>query len=164
LSIILRDILLFTFDIINTVEGLLTMDPLSGAASVIAVIQLTGVILQICGKYLNNVKSAKQDIQRFQEKVAALSQVLHSLDELIRGSDGNKLTATQDLLDNIAKCSSALTNLKERINPETTQKQMRKWGLRALKWPLARSEVDFAIMELESYKTTFALSLQVDQT
>ncbi|KAJ6142464.1 hypothetical protein N7471_001917 [Penicillium samsonianum] len=140
------------------------MDPLSGAASVIAVIQLTGVILQICEKYLNNVKSAKQDIQRFQEKVAALSQVLHSLDELIRGSDGNKLTATQDLVDNIAKCSSALTNLKERINPETTQKQMRKWGLRALKWPLARSEADFAIMELESYKTTFALSLQVDQT
>ncbi|CAG8089958.1 unnamed protein product [Penicillium nalgiovense] len=140
------------------------MDPLSGAASVIAVIQLTGVILQICGKYLNNVKSAKHDIQRFQEKVAALSQVLHSLDELIRGSDGNKLTATQDLVGNIAKCSSALTNLKERINPETTQKQMRKWGLRALKWPLARSEVDFAIMELESYKTSFALSLQVDQT
>ncbi|CAI7644813.1 unnamed protein product [Penicillium crustosum] len=140
------------------------MDPLSGAASVIAVIQLTGAILQICGRYLNNVKSARQDIQRFQEKVAALSQVLHSLDELILGSDGNKLTATQDLVDNIAKCSSALTNLKERINPETTQKQMRKWGLRALKWPLARSEVDFAIMELESYKTTFALSLQVDQT
>jgi hypothetical protein len=122
LSIILRDILLFTFDIINTVEGLLPMDPLSGAASVIAVIQLTGVILQICGKYLNSVKSAKQDIQCFQEKVAALSQVLHSLDELIRESDGNKLTATQDLVDNIAKCSLALTYLKERINPETTQK------------------------------------------
>ncbi|KAJ5848575.1 hypothetical protein N7455_012532 [Penicillium solitum] len=140
------------------------MDPLSGAASVIAVIQLTGGILQICGKYLNNVKNAKKDIQLFQEKVAALSQVLHSLDELIRGSDSNKLTTTQDLIDNITKCSSVLTNLKEKINPETTQRRMRKWGLRALKWPLARSEVDFAIMELESYKTTFALSLQVDQT
>ncbi|CAG8184312.1 unnamed protein product [Penicillium nalgiovense] len=140
------------------------MDPLSGVASVIAVIQLTGGIVQICGKYLNNVKNATQDILRFQEKIAALAKVLQSLDELIRGSDGNKLTATQDLVDNIAKCSSALTILKEKINPETTQKRMRKWGLRALKWPLARSEVDFAIMELESYKTTFALSLQVDQT
>ncbi|OQD92797.1 hypothetical protein PENVUL_c210G09392 [Penicillium vulpinum] len=140
------------------------MDPLSGAASVIAVIQLTGGIVQICGKYLNNVKNATQDIQRFQEKIAALAQVLQSLDELIRGSDGNELTATQDLVDNIAKCSSALTNLKEKINPETTQRRMRKWGLRALKWPLARSEVDSAIMELEWYKTTFALSLQVDQT
>lgn len=140
------------------------MDPLSGPASVFAVIQLTGGILQICGKYLNNVKNAKQDIQRFQEKVVVLSQVLHSLDELIRGSNGNTLTATQDLVDNIAKCSSALTNLKEKINPETTQRPMRKWGLRALKWPLARSEVDFAIMELESYKTTFDLLLQVIQT
>lgn len=102
------------------------MDPLSGAASVIAVIQLTGGIVQICGKYLNNVKNATQDIQRFQEKIAALAQVLQSLDELIRGSDGNKLTATQDLVDNIAKCSSALTNLKEKINPETTQRRMRK--------------------------------------
>jgi hypothetical protein len=140
------------------------MDPLSGAASVIAVIQLTGGIVQICGKYLNKVKNATQDIQRFQEKIAALAQVLQSLGELIRGSDGNKLTATQDLVDNIAKCSTALTNLKEKIDPETTQRRMRKWGLRALKWPLARSEVDLAIMELEWYKTTFALSLQVDQT
>ncbi|CAG8140451.1 unnamed protein product [Penicillium nalgiovense] len=140
------------------------MDPLSGAASVIAVIQLTGSIVQICGKYLNNVKNATQDILRFQEKITALALVFRSLDELIRGSDGNKLTATQDLVDNIVKCSSALTNLKDKINPETTQRRMRKWGLQALKWPLARSEVDFAIMELEWYKTTFALSLQVDQT
>ncbi|KAJ9481305.1 hypothetical protein VN97_g12182 [Penicillium thymicola] len=89
------------------------MDPLSSAASVIAVIQLTGGIVKICRKYLNNVKNAKQDIQGFQEKIADLAKVLRSLDELIRGSDGNKLTVTQDLVDNIAKCSSALTNLEE---------------------------------------------------
>lgn len=140
------------------------MDPLSGAASVIAVIQLTGSIVQICRKYLNNVKNATQDIKRFQEKIAALTHVLQSLEELVRGSDGNKLAATQDLVDNIAKCSLALTNLKEKIDPETTQRRMRKWGLRALKWLLAQSEVDFAIIELDWYKTTFALSLQIDQT
>lgn len=145
-------------------EDLLIMDPLSGAASVIAVVQLTGSILQICGNYLNNVKNAKQDIQRFQLKIAALAQVLQSLDELIRGSNGNRLIATQELVDSIAKCSSALTNLKEKIDPETTQRGMRKWGLLAFKWPLARPEIDDAIMEIEWYKTTFALSLQVDQT
>jgi hypothetical protein len=146
------------------VEGFFIMDALSGAASVIAVIQLAGSIVQLCGKYLNNVKNATQDIRRFQEKIAALAQVLRSLDELTRGSNGNRLTATQDLVDNIAKCSSALTNLKEKIDPETTQRGMRKWGFRAFKWPLARSEVDHAITELEWYKTIFALSLQVDQT
>jgi hypothetical protein len=146
------------------VEGLLIMDPLSGATSVIAVIQLTGGIMLICGKYLNNVKNATHDIQRFQEKITALTEVLQSLDELIRGSDGNNLTATKDLVHNITNCSSALANLKEKINPETTQKRMTKWGLRALKWPLARSEVETAIKELECYKSTFTLFLQVNQT
>jgi hypothetical protein len=138
------------------------MDPLSGAASVIAVVQLAGGIVKICGKYLSEVKDATQDIQRLKEKITALAHVLQSLKELIGGSDGNKLTATQDLVDDIDNCFSALTNLK--IDPETTQKRMRKWGLRALKWPMVRSEVDSVIMELEGYKTTFALALQVDQT
>ncbi|KAJ5098832.1 hypothetical protein N7532_005833 [Penicillium argentinense] len=140
------------------------MDPLSGAASVIAVVQLTGTIVQICGKYLSSVKNAKQDIQRFQEKTIALAQVLQSLNGLLCGSSGTKLTATQDLIDNITTCSSTLTKLKERIDPETTQRRMRKWGLRAFKWPLKRSEVDGFIGEIEWYKTTFSLSLQVDQT
>lgn len=141
------------------------MDPLSGAASVIAVIQVTGSIVQICRKYLNNVNNATRDIQRLQEKIVVLAQVLQSLNELIHRSNGNRLTTTmQNLIDNIAKCSSTLTNLKEKIDPKTTQRGMRKWGLRAFKWPLGRSEVDDAIMELEWYKTTFALALQVDQT
>lgn len=126
------------------------MDPLSGAASVIAVIQVPGSIVQICRKYLNNVNNATQDIQRFQEKIVFLVQVLQSLDELIHRSNGNRLTTTtQNLIDNIAKCSSALIKLKEKIDPKTTQRGMRKWGLRAFKWPLARSEVDDAIMELK---------------
>lgn len=61
------------------------MDPLSGAASVIAVIQLAGSIFHICGRYLNNVKNATREIQRFQEQIAALTKVLQSLYELIQG-------------------------------------------------------------------------------
>jgi fatty acid-binding protein DegV len=77
------------------------MDPLSGAARVIAVVQIAGTILQICGKYLNNVKNATQDIQRFQERIAALTLVLESLDKLTRGSNCGRLTATQGLVGNI---------------------------------------------------------------
>ncbi|KAF5855116.1 hypothetical protein ETB97_010035 [Aspergillus alliaceus] len=140
------------------------MDPLSGAASVIAVVQLTDRIVQICGKYLNSVRNAKEDIQQFQLEIVALTQVLRSLNELLRGPDGAKLLVTQDLANNIAKCSSALTKLKERIEPETTQRQMRKWGLRALKWPLTRSELEKSADEIQRYTTMFSLALQVDQT
>ncbi|KAJ5382563.1 hypothetical protein N7517_000474 [Penicillium concentricum] len=139
------------------------MDGLSGAASVIAVVQLTESIVKVCGKYLKNVKNATQDIQRIQEKTATLARVLQSLDDLTGQSNGNKLTTTHDLVYNIAKCSSTLANLKEKIDLKPGQKAISKLGLRAFKWPLTRSEVDDAIMELESYKTTFSLSLQVDQ-
>lgn len=139
------------------------MEPLSSTASVIAVVQLTGIITQICGKYLKNVENAKRDIQHFQEKIIALAQVLQSLNELLRGSNGIELTATKSLVDNIATCHSALTKLKEKIDPETTQGHMRKWGLRAFKWPLTQLELNNALNEIEGYKTTFSFSLQVDQ-
>lgn len=139
------------------------MEPLSSTASVIAVVQLTGLITQICGKYLKNVENAKRDIQHFQEKIIALAQVLQSLNELLRGSNGIELTATKSLVDNIATCHSALTKLKEKIDPETTQGHMRKWGLRAFKWPLTQLELNNALNEIEGYKTTFSFSLQVDQ-
>lgn len=41
---------------------------------------------------------------------------------------------------------------------------MSKLGLRALKWPLKRAEVDKVIKDLERYQLSFTLSLQVDQT
>lgn len=140
------------------------MDPLSGAASVITVIQLATAITQICGTYLNKVKDVKRDIHCFQEEVIALAHVLQSLDELLNGPNSTKITATQDLVNNITTCSSALAKLKEKIEPETTQRHMRKWGLRAFKWPLKWLEVDDAISEIEQYKTMFSLSLLVDQT
>jgi len=121
-------------------------------------------IVKICVKYLNNIKNARQEIQLFQEKIIDLAQALQSLDDLIRGCNGNPLTTTQDLAKNIVKCSSALKRLKEKIDPEMTQKGMKKWGLRAFKWPLTRSEVDDAMGELDEYKATFTFSLVVDRT
>ncbi|KAJ9267667.1 hypothetical protein DTO195F2_1 [Paecilomyces variotii] len=139
------------------------MEPLSSAASVIAVLQLTGAIAQICGSYIRKVEEARQDILRLQEEVDALSQVLKSLNKILHSTDSTKLVAPQDLIENIARCSSTLTVLREKIDPENTQRRMRKWGLRAFKWPLNR-EVFKAISEIERYKTLFGLSLLVDQT
>lgn len=139
------------------------MDPVSDVASVIAVVQLTGAIVKICAKYLSNVKNAREDIERFQARITALSSVLRSLADMMQNSHSNKLAATQELTSNIAKCSVTLTKLKRNIDPESTQKPMRKWGLRSFKWPLSRSQVDDAVKEIEAYETTFTLCLQVDQ-
>lgn len=141
----------------------LSMEPLSGAASIIAVIQLTGAIAQICTSYIGKVKEARQDIIHLHEEVDALSLVLKSFNQLLHDPSSTNLIASQDLVDNITKCSLALTMLKKKIDPEITQRRMRKWGLRAFRWPLKREEVVKAIGEIERYKTLFQLSLLVDQ-
>jgi phage-related minor tail protein len=139
------------------------MEPLSGAASVIAVIQLTGKIVEICGGYINKAKNARQDILQLQQEIWGLTEVLKMLDNLLRGPDGLRLTTSQKLFDDVEKCSSTLTELKEKIDPDTTQGPMRRLGLRALKWPLKRGEVVEAINDIEGYQSLFSLALQVDQ-
>jgi hypothetical protein len=69
------------------------MDPLSCAASIIAVIQLTGSIVGTCGGYINKVKNAQKDIVNLQQEISGLGEVLKMLNKLLRGPDGKKLTA-----------------------------------------------------------------------
>jgi hypothetical protein len=139
------------------------MDGLSGVASVIAVIQLTGSIVEICGGYISKVKNAKQDILHLQEEIRALTGVLVALNELLQGPGGTELTTSRSLFDNVSKCSATLTNIKEKIDPGTTQNSLRR-VFRALKWPLQQSESITAISDIERYKSLFSLALQLDQT
>ncbi|KAK2733737.1 hypothetical protein FQN57_001964 [Myotisia sp. PD_48] len=139
------------------------MDPLSNAASVLTIIQVAGILVKYCGAYLAKVKSAKQDILNLQQKLQGLLEILESLDKLLTQRSGAKLSTTKKIYDNVTKCLSALTNLRNKIDPETTQKPMRRLGLRSLKWPLQRTEVDEAILDIEKYKSSFSLALQIDQ-
>ncbi|KAF4230403.1 hypothetical protein CNMCM6457_005979 [Aspergillus fumigatiaffinis] len=140
------------------------MEPLSGAASVIAVIQLTGTIIQICGAYISKVKDAKDDIIRLQQNIRALAVVLEALDNLLREPKGSEMSTLLRISRDIVDCSSSLTTIKKKIDPERTQKQIRRWGLRAIKWPLKRTDVDKAVSDIERYKALFSLALQIDQT
>lgn len=139
------------------------MDPLSCAASVIAVIQLAGSLASICGGYIKKVKNAQKDILDLHEEISSLQKVLESLNKLLRGPGGEKLTSLQQIFDDTIKCSSILKTLGDRINPETTQSSTRRLGLRSLKWPLQRTEVDETIDQIKRYKSLFAFALQVDQ-
>ncbi|KAK9574875.1 hypothetical protein V6Z77_001663, partial [Aspergillus fumigatus] len=67
------------------------------------------------------------------------------------------------LFDDLERCISTLANLKKVIEPRTTQKPMKIFGLRALKWPLKRAEVDASINDIRRYRSLFSLALQVDE-
>lgn len=139
------------------------MDGLSSAASVIAVIQLTGSLVKLCGGYIQEVKDARDGILTLQRAIAGFQGTLEDLQKFLQSNDGKALPTSSRLVSNITDCLSDLRALEARLDPGMGKKLMRKVGLRALKWPLKRTEVEGVTQNLERYKSSFLLSLGVDQ-
>lgn len=140
------------------------MDGLSSAASVIAGIQLAGSIAKLCARYIQEVKDAPDDIITLQRTISGLEGVFQRLNSLLEDSRGAKLPTSSSVVNNLSDCLSHLEALKQKIDLGRGKRAMRRLGIRALQWPLKRTEVERIIHDLEIYKPTFTLSLQVDQT
>lgn len=140
------------------------MEGLSSAASVIAVIQLTGSLVKICGGYIQEVKDARDEIFNLQRAIAGLQGTLEDLQKLLQSNDGKALPTSSRLGRNIADCLCDLRALEAKLDLGKGKKIWRKLGLRALTWPLKRTEVEGITQNLERYKSSLLFSLQVDQT
>ncbi|KAL3429913.1 WD40 repeat-like protein [Aspergillus tetrazonus] len=140
------------------------MDGLSLAASVIAVIQLTGSLVKLCGGYIQGVQNAREEILSLQRAFTGLQGALQDLQHNLQENKSKSLSTSSRLHSDITACLSDLQALETRLNPGKGKTLMRKIGFRALKWPLKRREVEALTQNLERYKSSFLLSLQVDQT
>jgi hypothetical protein len=140
------------------------MDGLSGAASVIAVIDISAKITSICYQYSVAVKEAKDDIERVQRKVSDITHILEKLRQLLDSQDKTRLSSTHGLLDSLRQCLQDLEDVKAKLEPGKSRKTMSRFGFRALKWPFTSKQVDKIVLTLEGYQQTFMLALQVDQT
>lgn len=140
------------------------MDGLSGAASVIAVIDLSAKIISLCLQYSAAVKNAKKDIERLQRTVGDIKDVFGQVQQVLDGRDKTLLSATHNLSDSLKECLLQLEELKTRLEPGKTRKSMSRFGVRALQWPFTSEEVEMLVVRLERYEQTYTLALQVDQT
>jgi hypothetical protein len=75
-----------------------------------------------------------------------------------------KLPISSHLVSGIADCLADLRELEVKINTSRGTKMMRRLGLRALSWPMKRAEMGRVLENLERYKSSFTLALQIDQT
>ncbi|RJE26741.1 NACHT domain protein, partial [Aspergillus sclerotialis] len=140
------------------------MDAVSSAASVIAIIQLTGSLVKLCGSYIREVKHARDEILTLQRAITGLQRTLKDLQKNLQSDNGKSLPTSSRLAKDIPNCLSDLQELEVKLDPGMGKNLMRKVGLRALKWPLKRTEVEGVVKNLETHKSSFLLSLQVDQT
>lgn len=137
------------------------MDGLTGAASLIAVIEISAKITSLCFQYSVAVKYANRDIDRLQRKVSDLKNILEGAKRLL---DGQLLSTAQTLVDSLKDCFLRLEELQTQLDPGKTRKAMSRLGVRAIKWPFTSKEIEKIVNGLERYEQTFILALQVDQT
>lgn len=141
------------------------MDGLSAAASVIAVIQISAQLFDLCRTYYLNVKDARKDIQRLRNEINSLQDVLVNVVDLANAPESASLK-TLDLINKqdgpLNQCQLELTALLAKLDPgESTSKV--KLALRSLKWPLHSKEIDQALLAIGRYKNSFVLALTTDQ-
>lgn len=140
------------------------MEAIGIAASVLAIVELTAKIAAVCMEYSHAVKHAKVDINRLKDEVGSIAELLQTVEVLLQGPDKTQLSASQKLGDALQDCLLRLTELSEKLEPRKTRKVMSSFGIRALKWPFETKQVGRFISDLERYKQTISLALQVDQT
>ena len=140
------------------------MDGLSCAANVFAAVELTASVVKICARFITEVKNARDDIITLQRSVADLGGILRQLKEFLESSDRSRSFVSASLIESLNDCLLDLGTLNRRIDPKNHKGIMRKFGIRAMKWPLQRPEVEKMVTNLERYKSSFILSIQVDQT
>jgi NACHT domain len=132
-------------------------------ASVITVIDLSAKVASRCSEYYANVKNARDDIERLQREAQGLKAALERVQSLCDGPNGVKLQESQSLREGVKDCKKQLAQLETKLEPRTRNKLMSRYGMRALRWPLKRNEVDRIMKKLGSCKENISFSLQVDQ-
>lgn len=141
------------------------MDGLSAAASVVAVIQISGHVFDLCRTYYSEVKEARKDIQRLRDEVTSLQDVLTNVADLADAPSPAHLSIL-NLLNQVdgpvQQCQAQLTELAAKLEPGQGKNKMKQFGLRALKWPFSSKEVEKTVVTIGRHKATFGLALAAD--
>jgi len=139
------------------------MDPVSGAASVIAVVQVAGKVWSLCWKYYSDAKDAKPDIDRLMSYVLALQDLFQRVQALAEGPDAAKLVASKEIVERTAlELEREFKTLQKILEPGKRQGILKSFG-RRLKWPLQKEDVEKTIQLLERHKTTLITAMNCDQ-
>ena len=93
-----------------------TMDGISAAASIIAVIGLAAKIAPICLEYGRNIKNAKTDIVRLQVELRNLDSILEEAKNLCKGASKSSFGVSHQAVQNcLDDCSEDLSRLLDKL-------------------------------------------------
>ncbi|KAF8457004.1 quinon protein alcohol dehydrogenase-like superfamily [Terfezia claveryi] len=139
------------------------MDPLSGAASVIAVVQVAGQVWSLCWKYYSDAKHAKSDIDRLMKNVDELQRLFECVQALPKNPRTAKLVASKKLIERtVLELEQELKELQKILESGKRQGILKSLRRRLI-WPLQKEDVDKVFQLLERHKTTLITAMNCDQ-
>ncbi|KAK1589765.1 uncharacterized protein LY79DRAFT_517222 [Colletotrichum navitas] len=134
------------------------------AVNIAAIVQLSTKIAKVCLQYSKEVKNAREEIARVEEATLNLKAVAESALKLLEGPHGATLKTSQTLLSAARAAASRLKALDAELRPSDTRKAMRRFGVRAFKWPFQSKDVEKIVQDIERYTQMISMGLQIDQT
>ncbi|KAJ0136329.1 putative beta-glucosidase K [Fusarium oxysporum f. sp. albedinis] len=138
------------------------MEALGIAANVVAVVDISVKVLQVCSQYAKEVKTAAADIQELQQEVAILHNTATKVQTLIQSPQGRKLKASQDFAQKIRASQDVLSEVNTRLQPSAKRGFRQRLGLRSWKWPFQSGEVYRIVERIRRCSNSLSLILQVD--
>lgn len=136
------------------------MEGLGAAASVIAVIQITTKVVSLSYGYIAGVKRAPGNLQTLVDELKSLTGILTGFQ--IHAQDPRSIVL-QQLDVPLQKYKLEMMKLHDKL--ELKQRKSGWWGaaLVRLQWPFGEAETLGFILEIERFKTSLILAMNIDQ-
>ncbi|KAK4200786.1 hypothetical protein QBC40DRAFT_279442 [Triangularia verruculosa] len=142
------------------------MDPLSLAASVIAVVQLAGQVMKLCKQYIGAIQDVPADLRQMVIEISTLKGLFDSLNILVETENISQYVIA--LQAPAIGCRVVLGELEKLLDESgiESKKGVRLHTLAStwatLAWPRKRSQAQKMLTELATYKKTINLVLTAD--
>jgi hypothetical protein len=145
------------------------MDPLSLAASLIAVLQISGAVISALYEYRSGVKDASKDTARIIEELNSLRNILENLLRAVEREDASaessRLSTFQKLLGpngELERCKADLESISEKLD---AGRKGSAWESvkRSLVWPFKEKEIEKLLQNVQRAKNTLNFALSADQ-
>ena len=134
------------------------MDPLSGIASIIAVLQLTQTVGRALKDLFWRAKHARSDIACLYSAVTSLEQTLKALQNL--PGIGPPCQLPDHLLGALHQSKGELELIQQKL--ENKHVGRKGDALRALQWPFQKEPVMELVYALETHKATLNLAISIE--
>jgi hypothetical protein len=136
------------------------MDGVSAAASIVAIVETSGQVFDLCRKYYSEVRNAREDIRRLRDEVMSLQDVLTNVADLVDVPGSARLP----ILDRLNRPEGPIEQCRNELNGLVAKLDTEEMRSRALMWPFNKKDISKAISVIRRQKDIFNLALTADMT